>query len=205
MSLKTPALHAAGLYQLRTPWSVPANVVYECIAIRDFKDYVQKGEDVYTTFYQPMGLSEAQYQADRALGANIITLASPSNPTIYVPDTYIEAYPFLGDIKYSHVVLSVSLGVVPDKMDLTFVRSQVAAVVSDTIGVVPTVNVAVAPSTGLVTQAQHQVLETARNAAITNRKTDRARLIELQALVDAQQQRIAGLEQIIIDAGLLPP
>lgn len=205
MGLKTPALHAAGLYQLRLPWTIPANVVYECIAVRSFRDYVQKGEDVYTTYYQPMGLTLAQYEADRALGANLVTLASASNPTIYVPDTYIEAYPFLGDIKYSHVVLSVSLGVVPDKMDLTFVRSQVAAVVSDTIGVVPTVNVNVAPSTGLITQAQHQILETARNAAITNRKTDRARIIELQVLVDAQQQRIAGLEEIIIDAGLLPP
>lgn len=205
MSLKTPTLHAAGLYQLRLPWTIPANVVYECIAVRSFRDYVQKGEDVYTTYYQPMGLTLAQYEADRALGANLVTLASASNPTIYVPDTYIEAYPFLGDIKYSHVVLSVSLGVVPDKMDLTFVRSQVAAVVSDTIGVVPTVNVNVAPSTGLITQAQHQILETARNAAITNRKTDRARIIELQTLVDAQQQRIAGLEEIIIDAGLLPP
>jgi hypothetical protein len=205
MSLMTPSLHAAGLYQLASPWTIPANVIYECIAIRDFDDFVKKGEDVFTLYYQPMGLDRSVYEADRALGADIITLASATHPTIYVPSTYIVAYPFLGDIKYSHVVLSVSLGALPDAMDLTFVKAQVAAVVSDSIGVVPTVNVNVAPSTGLITQIEHQILETARQAAITNRKTDRAKLIEMQTLIDAQAQRIAGLEQIIIDAGLLPP
>lgn len=205
MPLKTPPLHAKGVYQLLTPWTIPAGVIYECIAIRDFTDYLESGQQVLDSIYTPKGLVLADYLADKALGANIITLASPTHPTIHVPDTYIQAYPLLDSVAYDIVVLSVSLGAIPQSLPLTFLKDQIAGVVSDVIGVEATVNVNVAPSSGVVSADQHAAAETVREAAITNRTTDRAKLIALQAQFAAALDQIAGLEQIIIDAGLLPP
>ncbi len=205
MPLKTPPLHAKGIYQLKAPWSISSTLLYECIAIRSFADFLEKGEDVFKTIYEPKGLSRAVYEADRAQGANIVTLVSGTQPVIHVPDTYIEAYPIQNTVAYKTVVLSVSLGPLPDTLDLSFLMSQVQGVVSDVIGVNSQVKLHVLPSPDVITESQHQALETARQAAITNRKTDRARVLELQAQVAAMTQKIQTLERIIVEKGYASP
>lgn len=207
MPLKTPPLHAKGVYALKVPFAdlMAAGVIYECIAIRSFNDFLDAGQKVFETVYAPRGLTTTEYNADKAAKANIITLASPSHPTIHVPDTYIDSYPNLGNVAYKIPVLAIELGPIPDTTDLSFLAAQVSSLVSDTIGAENTVNVVSAPSTGVVTADEHAALETARQAAITNRTTDRAKVIDLTAQLAAAQDKISGLEQIIIDAGLLPP
>ena len=205
MPQKTPPLHAKGIYQLLAPWTISATVLYECIAIRSFSDFLEKGEDVFAKIYQPKGLSQAQYDADKAAGANIITLASGSLPVIHVPDTYIAAYPTLSHVAYKSVVLSVALGPLPDATDLTFLQTQVQGVVSDVVGVTSQVQLHVLQNNDVFTEAQATSLETARQAAITNRKTDRARVLELTAEVADLQAKLATMQQIIIDNGYATP
>lgn len=197
MALKTPPLHARGLYQLAAPWSLTAGKVYECVAIRDFADFVEKGRDPFTLYYNPRGLSQAVYEADKAAGANIITLVCDDEPVIYVPDTYILAYPNMGNVAYNNVVLSINLGAVPDFLDLEFLKDQIVGVVTDVIGVTGEVKEHIAPSTGVVTQEEHDVAEVARQAAIANRTTDRAKLIEAQITIDALRVAVANLEAIV--------
>lgn len=205
MALKTPPLHCKGIYKLLAPWTISAAVLYECIAIRDFADFIQRGEDVFKKFYEPKGLTQAQYLADKAAGANIITLVSGSLPVIHVPDTYIEAYPALNNVAYKSVVLSVALGPLPDAVDLTHLITQVQGVVSDVIGVTAEVKQHVLPNNDVITDAQAQTLETARQAAIANRKTDRARVLELTANNADLQTKITTLQNIIIANGYATP
>ena len=205
MALKTPPLHAKGVYKLLTPWSLPNTVIYECIAIRDHTDFLERGEDVFALFYEPKGLTEADFNADKALGVNIVTLASGSLPVVHVPDTYIEAYPDFDTIPYKSVVLSISLGPLPDQFDLAFMKTQMAALASDVTGVVSQVNLHVLPSLDVVTRDQHTALEVIRQAAISNRTTDRARLLAAQSQIASLQTRIAALEQIVIDEGYVIP
>jgi hypothetical protein len=205
MPLKTPPLHAKGIYQLLAPWTISATVLYECIAIRSFSDFIEKGENVFEKIYQPKGLTQAQYEADKAAGANIITLASGSLPVVHVPDTYIAAYPTLSNVAYKSVVLSVALGPLPDATDLTFLTTQVQGVVSDVIGVTSEVKIHVLPNNDVFTETQAEALETARQAAITNRKTDRAKLLEATETIAALQAKLATMQQIIIDNGYATP
>ena len=199
MARMTPALGAKGLYQLRAPWTIAGNTtIYTCIAIRSLDDFVDRGVDVLSKVYTPVQLDATALAADRTEGAMIITLASPNRPYIYVPDTYIEAYPTLDGVAYSHAVLSVDLGAIPDGLDLAFIKAQIQGVVEDSFGIIDaTVNEHVAPSSGYVSQSQHQALETARNAAINNRETDRSQVLKLQVTVAAQAQKIQELEAII--------
>lgn len=204
MARMTPSMNARGVYTLRAPWTIAAGTTYECIAIRSFEDFVDRGIDVYNKVYEPKSLPESAMLDDRAEGAKIITLRSGTLPLIFVPDTYIESYPSQDGVAYSQVILSINLGAVADGESLDFLQSQLASVTEASFGITPTVKVNIAPSTNYVSAAQHAAIQVARQAAITNSTTDRARVIELQATVDAQAQQILTLEQILIDNNLLP-
>ncbi|QVD49387.1 hypothetical protein LUCX_317 [Xanthomonas phage vB_XciM_LucasX] len=198
MALNTPPLHAKGLYTLRTPWVIASDTQYECIAIRSFRDFAERGEDVYTKYYAPKEVSREQYEADMAAGANIITLESETASVVHVPDSFIEKFPDITGVAYKRIVISVLLGPLPDAVDLTYAKAQLAAVASDITGVENTVNEHVAPYSGVVTAEQHATLEVARQAAITNRTTDRATVLSQQVIIDAQAERIANLEQALM-------
>jgi hypothetical protein len=197
MAIKTPPLHAKGLYTVTTPYELQANTLYECAAIRDFQDLIQQGVDIFTTYYAPVNLTPEDYAADLAAGANIVTLLADTAPAVRLPDSYIAAYPDMGGVVYNQVVLSLSMGPLPDYLDLTFVKQQLAAVASDTLGLTPAVNVFIAPSTGSVTQAEADAHEVARQAAITNRTTDRAKVVQLQTQLAAAQAQNAALIELL--------
>lgn len=204
MTKKTPPLHAKGIYTVRTPYALVGDTIYECMAIRTFDDIVQLGEDVFETYYQTVGLDETAYQADKKAGANIITLMAHDQPTVHVPDTYIESYPNMGNVAANHVILAGSLGPLPDYVDLTFVKQQVGAIISDTIGVTPTISVYVAPSDQVLTQTQADALETARQAAITNRTSDHAKYLDLQAKYTKLETQYNALVELMQSKGVIP-
>lgn len=199
MPQKTPLLHAKGTYTVLSPFTLVSGAVYECIAIRSFVDLIKEGIDVFDRYYAPHSIDLADFNNDKALGINIITLASPNQPTIYIPDSYISAVPSLDTVAYSNVVLSISLGAVPDALDLSFLLTQLSETCSDVIGISPTVNKFVAPSTGVVTASEHAVTEAARNAAITNRTTDRAKVLSLQNQLAEVTDKLAGLQAYVIE------
>jgi hypothetical protein len=132
-----------------------------------------------------------------AEGAHIVTLQSDTSAMVFVPDTYIEKFPDLTGVAYKRIVLSIELGPLPDEVDLTHAKTSIAAVASDITGVESTVTEHVAPYAGVISADQHAILEAARQAAITNRTTDRATVISQQAIIDAQAERIDALQDLV--------
>lgn len=193
----TPPLHAKGIYHLTDSFPDISTSVYECVAIRSFKDYLDLGQSPLELVYLPNGLTDEDYQRDKALNANILTLSSNLKPTLLVPDTCLVKYPDLEYVNYSNLIVSAALGALPDGLSLELLKEQLAAVISDVIGVLPVVNVGAYGSDGVVSMAQHQLNEQARTAAITNRSTDRARLIEAQGRIVILEQRINDLQDLI--------
>lgn len=198
MSRFTPSLNAAGIYTLRDPFPDIASKVYRCVAIRSFKDYLDLGQSAFDTVYAPAGLSQAVFDADAAEKANIVTLVSTGAPTILVPDTYITKYPDLEYVAYSSLVVSAALGPLPDEMNLDLLKQQIAGTISDVVGVEPIVRVHATGASGVISYAQHVTLETTRAAAISNRVSDRARLLEAQARIATLEQKIRDLEDAVI-------
>lgn len=197
MARNTPPLHAKGIFSLRTPWSALGDTLYECIAIRSFGDFVNRGEDVFQKYYATKNLTEEDYRRDMAEGAHIVSLQSAVSAVIHVPDTYIEKFPDLSGVPYKRIVGSVLIGPLPDDVDLVHLKASLASVASDITGVEAKVEILAAPYAGVVTAEEHATLEVVRQAAITNRTTDRATVLALQAMVDAQAQNIKRLEEII--------
>lgn len=197
MARNTPPLHAKGVYTLRAPWTTVGDAIYECIAIRSFADFVDRGQNVFQTYYAPKGLDQSVYQADLDAGAHIVTLQSETSAIIFVPDTYIDKFPDLTGVEYKRIVLSVLLGPMPDTVDLTHAKTVLGDAASDVTGVVAQVTEHVAPWAGVVSADQHATLEAARQAAINNRTIDRATVLQQQEVINAQAQRISDLEAII--------
>jgi len=199
MARNTPPLHAKGVYTLRTPWTTVGDAIYECIAIRSFADFVDRGQNVFQTYYASKGLTQADYETDLAAGAHIVTLQSETSAIIFVPDTYIDKFPDLTGVEYKRIVFSVLMGPLPDTVDLTHAKTVLGDAASDVTGVVCEVTEHVAPWAGVVSADQHATLEAARQAAITNRTIDRATVLQQQEVIDAQAQRITDLEAIIMN------
>ena len=199
----TPSLNVTGIFKVRSPFTIDVNELYKVIAVRKFEDLLEVNIDIFHEFYEPLGLTEENYKADLAEGASLISLMNEFSGTVYVPDTYILEYPSQDSVNYAHVVLTVTLGAVPESLPFDFLKEQISGTVSDTIGLTPDVKFVRVPTTGAITQAQHGVLEANRLALVKNRTTDRAKLLELQAKYQVLQENYAVLEQLVIDNGLL--
>ena len=199
----TPPLLAKGKYVLKPPFSLDPELSYQCIALRKFADVVNDGEDVFQTYYDPNGLDAATYDRDRQLGAVIVTLLNDYGEFVYVPDTYISKYPDLNTPDYQHVVLMVSLGIIPYHLDLSAVKADISGVVSERLGLeAPEVKEGVAATRRTLTQTEADTLESARQAAITNLQTERARRIQAESENVALRQKVDRMSQVLIDKGV---
>jgi hypothetical protein len=201
----TPQVGTRGIYQLKSPYVALPTKTYTCYAIRSFKDIYELGEDVYTKYYTPHSIDEVTFESDVDENASIITLMSEDNETIYVPDTYILSFPDMGIVNYQRVILSIDFGMLPDYLDLDYVRDQLSTSGSEVIGKNPDIDLHIAPTTGVVTSDEHQTLEASRLANVEFRKTTHANYLEQLKISSDLIEKVQTLEQIIITNGLLNP
>lgn len=207
---KTPPIYAKGRWVLRLPFIANPNKIYTCIAVRSFADVYKLGQDVYRVFYLTMGVTDGgaiaglpfNFIAERQLKPNIITLQADDGETIYVPDTFIQRFPDMGDVKYSHLVLSVSLSAVPDYLNLEEVKDAVAQTIASRFGFVPQVREHRAPSTDNPTPEQHEAIEAARLASLDLLETDAAKVAKLLGISAKKQQTIDGLVKVLRSNGI---
>lgn len=201
---RTPSINLKGRYTFISPFVTNASFQYTCIAIRSFQDVIERdGEEVFATYYDPVGISDTDYFTDVGLKANIITLLRSDNTFLYIPDTYIESYPAMDSITYKHVVMGISMGPIPDYVNLDALKDLIQGNVSDIIGVAGEVVTTVAPHTGSISPVEHESLEVTRTAAITLRETLYSENYVLQSRLNDALARIALLEQILIDNNLI--
>lgn len=201
---RTPSLEATGTYVLRDPWRASPTTIYICKAIRKFTDLEVLGKNVFEEYYKPQGLTQANFQEDSRAGAALITLMAESgSEVIYVPDTYIDAFPNMGDYHYRHMVLSASLGPIPDNLSLDWALEQVREVLATTLGIDPTVLLHEGAVRTPVSPTEHDRIEAARLAKVTNQTTWKAQFLKKSAEYDALLEKTLALEKILIDSGAL--
>jgi hypothetical protein len=201
----TPPVSASGIFALATPFEallIPG-VSYTCIAVRKFADIQKLGIDPYSLYYLPNGLTEADYTRDAQAGECIVTLRSNGGSFLYVPTSYILSYPNMGGIPYTAIVLGISLGAIPNYVDLSAVKTKIANIVQDTFGIIPQIQQAAISETKNMSITDANAIESARQAAITDSQTDLAKYLAAQAQLDAALDKITELENYI--ASQIPP
>lgn len=204
----TPPVDAQGLFELRAPWTVPADEIFTCIAVRNFDDIYREGIDVFKVYYEPKGVDQATFAADAIANATIVTLESVTGTHTYVPDTYINSYPNMAGYKYDRIILSVDCGPLPASLDLTNAKVAVGETIVQTLGVAaPTIKEHISPTASVISQVDHDTLETARAAAIaavnTAPYTDKGKLEAANALNAQLILKIETLTQLLADNGIV--
>ena len=197
----TPQLGVKGLYTCKEPFNqkLLANVLYTPVALRTFSDVIASGLDPFTEYYNPLEISKADYLKDVQAGVVIISFQSGSGPIIPIPSSYVTGQPDMGGVPYRTMMLVVQLQPVPDTYDLSFLQQRVQDTVFDTLGVNGTVTPVVASAPTVLSQAEHDSIDAARQVVIANNKTDYAKYLDaMRQLTDARNQ-IALLNQYIID------
>lgn len=201
-----PPIGTSGIYKLASPFAakLQSGMSYRCEAVRRVIDFVELGVDVYEEFYLPEGISRDQYNLDVSNQVAIISLVASSGHFVHVPSTYILAYPDIGGVPYTVMVLGLELGAIPNYMDLTGLKYAIQNLVRDTIGVTPQVREVVISAVQKLSQSDHDALENARRSYITNSQTDRAKALTLQNQFNTLQQQYNEL-QAWVQANMPPP
>lgn len=207
MANMTPPLHVQGRFVTKSPWELPNTLVYECIAIRSFEDIYKLGIDVYDTYYVPMGLVNSPtfvFSDEKVARANIITLKGSDGSIVYIPDTYILSFPNAGTVKYHHVVLSASLGALPEYLDMSALQREIENLIGGKTGVTASVKEMVAPTTDQPTKENHEILEASRIGSITSFENDYTRLKKEEAKSALLQAKVNALTTVLRANNILP-
>lgn len=195
-----PTIGVTGVFQLTSPFDtlLVANASYTCLEVRQLEGIIASGNDPYQMYYVPQTVSQDQYNADLANGVCIITLQSSSGSVLYVPSSYIAAFPSTGGVPYTNLMMGVDLGPMPDYVDLSFLKQQIANLVKTTVGLtaVSITTVVCSPTVNL-SAADHKTAEAARQANITNTTTPESQVIALTAQLQALQLQYANLESFL--------
>lgn len=201
----TPLLGTKGKFNVKLPFTTHPAKLYEVIAIRSFDDVYKAGRDVYEDLYKKMGLIDGtatpdgvfDFATEKAKGPNIISLRDPSGEVLYVPDTFITTYPETKEVPYDHVVLSMSLGAIPQTLDLSSLMDDVKDFIQSRTGVGAEMQLHIAPSETNPTAEQHLALEAARSALVTNNTSNALKVTQQAALLDAAQVQRETLARVL--------
>lgn len=198
MSTPLPHIGAKGRYVFKAPLDTRVgNKVYTCIAIRDFSDVINQGRDPQALYYAPLSLDAMDYHLDLSSNPHLISLQSEMGDVVVVPASYIESFPIAGGIAYEVMGLVVNLGALPIDYTLTHIHTAIKEVVLANLGVDAQVQSVKLSETEFLSANEHATVEAARNQAITNRKTQHARLLEAQARIQELESERAALIQYI--------
>lgn len=203
MSQLIPGIGAKGLYTLQAPFAAKllTNTAYSCEAVRKLEDIVAAGEDPQALYYTPNALDATKYKADLAAGVCIVSLQAGNGSWVYVPSSFIEQMPNQGGVPYTSLVVAVSLGPVANSTDLSYLKTKLATVVTENIGVAaPEVHVVAVSAVTNISQTEHQTIEAARLANKSENQTDYAKLLAVTAQRDAAYVRITELETQLLAA-----
>lgn len=197
MARLTPSIGISGAFLLREPFTTEVGVEYTVTALRTFAEISARNNDPLALIYTPVGLDKSHMQLDKDENAVIVVLSTKAGLLKYVPDTYIDSYPYMGSVPYSHVVASVSCGMLPDSLDVTNLKQVIASAVSDFIGVEGTVFISRGEVTDMIDEARHVALTISRTAAVSNRETDRAAALRLGRELQEANAKLVEYETII--------
>ncbi len=198
MSYILPPIGSSGVYVLSSPFDtkVPPLASLTCKAIRKISDYLASSEDPKTLCYINNGLTEDNYNEDAILDIDIVSLQSGEGQWLYIPASYIVTYPITNGIPYRSIALAIALPQLPVTQDISAMEADVANVIRDHIGVIPSVEVVETSRVINVSSEKHELSQTARRLVMNN-KSDRVKLAEANVLLGKLQTKVQELELFI--------
>lgn len=193
----TPPLNTKGRFVLKAPWAASTDKAYSVISLRGFRELIADSNDILNNYYVPKGLTSTEYDADVKAGATLVILYAEDGEMLFVPDTYIQSFPSQSVPSYGNYVVSSQIGAFRIDYDFSFVKQKIAEVLSDTLGIEPTVNVDAIGESQIMTVENAENLEINRQAKITSRQTTYAKYLEGQKQITELQETVKVLQDAL--------
>ena len=192
----TPTINSKGCYTSITPFDliIQDRKPYTVIAIKTIKEIVLDGKDPFKSIYEPVGLTQLNFETDINEGVLIITLAGDGGEILDIPNRYLSSLPTQDGVLYSSKVLAVPLGIIPDALDLSTTISNLHDVLQDNLGVDASIEPVVTSSGIKISYADDAILTTLRTNNITVNKSWRARYLEEVARNLILEEKISKFE-----------
>src|ERR1035437_1197382 len=200
MAYITPIIGASGLYDLKLPYrNLISDIdIYTCQAIRKLADIIAEPADPFALYYEPLGLTQDDYNKDLASNVCILSLQSGMGDWAYVPNSYLNSYPSVNGVKYTSMVINVALGPIPNNESLVYIKNLISNLVKDNMGITPVVKEVAVSNTSVLPGDTHDLLVTQRNNnGQTVNKTDAQKLRDLQLTITTYTDQITALENYI--------
>lgn len=206
MAKLTPSIDATGKFKVKLPWRINENSILTCIAVRSFDDIYKKNEDVYDVYYETAGCTNGtiidgrpfDFEKERLALPNIVTLVDAAGGVFYIPDTFILQMPMVSDVPYSERIISISLGPMPDALDISNVTTEVGELVKKKTGMT---NVTVREHSLAIltnpTYAEHLAMERVRKASLANATSVFEELAKAQAEIARLNLLVLNYEAVL--------
>lgn len=200
MALIVPEVGAQGAFTFLPPFNAASltNEVYTCKSVRTISDFIASGVDVLSLAYLDYGLSDANYAADYAADMQIVSLQGGMGHWLYVPVSYLAAFPMPDGVLYHNMALSVSLGPMPVGFDFSAVQAEISNLIKDSLGITSSMVPVEISRTVMLTATQDATMRAARAVSITTPQTDRANLIIMTQNYQTALTQLKALEQYIL-------
>ena len=197
MSQSLPALNSFGKFVVIQPFTI-TDVNYRCAALQLISALVTNGISVFTTYYSPAGISNAQYLTDLANNAAIVTLESVDGPTLYIPSSFIDTMPVELAVPYSRMVISLELGELPDSLVLTQLLNDMQTIANNYVGVVSKPVLHKIQSVNIYSYPEHLLHEAQRNLAVQRYVSFYTGKTNADSLLSLARKKITLLEAALI-------
>lgn len=191
-----PKIGSRGCYEISAPFDtiIDPNKLYTCTAIRSIKEMVYSQDRPFETIYEPNGLTENNYNTDIANSVFIITLTGDAGENIYVPNTYINSYPYINGIVYQSKSMVINLGPLPKDEDLSTLISRIKDEVQNTIGIVTDPKLVTTSGDFKVSYTDDVNLRAARDGYKTTYKSYKTQYDESLSLISELGTQVGLLE-----------
>lgn len=194
-----PSIGTSGSYTFKSPLDVLTTGPerFTCKAVRNLSDYIANREDPEKNIYIANGLTSNDFDTDILVDMPIVSLQSDIGHWVYIPARFILTYPITNGIPYRSVMIGASLPSIPADRDVSFLLTDIANIIKDSLGVDSIMKVVETSRVILVPKETHD-LETANRKMKANyRPTDRVKYMELLTQHNTALEKITALEDYI--------
>lgn len=159
-----PHINDTGIFVVLPPYQLTPQEEYVCTEILDLKRLSLSTGTAYESYYEPVGVSFANYARDiDEPSSAIVGLTDTGGETVFIPSSYIASAPLVRAVDYSRTYITLDMGIIPDGLLSDDVAmSDIVEIITAITGIVPEVKTHRSDREIYITEAEHAIKEAVR-------------------------------------------
>jgi hypothetical protein len=195
-----PSVNMSGTFSVNAPFNkiIDRETIYTVEAIESLSAIIAQGRDPIAEVYTPVGLPTSSMTSDLNNDIVIVSLKDATGTITKVPGSYFITLPSTSGVLYTNLMIGIPLSALPDTMNISSLTTQIADLVSGTIGITVEPKVMKYGQGVYLTEDEHLAAEAARARAIVIGNSLTAQLNVSAGIIVDLQTKINQLQKYIL-------